>query len=509
MRHRFQLYQRLEQRRSAILERIRNVPAELGMPEALRGGKMGLLGGSGLHASPRAEVLDAIRAGSEKLVGVKSLNARLRTLIKDYYGDEWDSIAVSTGEAALHVVIEVLMAPSLAGRGEGHHARYIAPYERHTHHQAGYGTPFPPRYKDINAERGATSGELGMMGKRLWNLETVLVRLVGARYESHGIRQFICPLLRHVDAEASARKMRRAAEIHAPLLSGFASMAYDTPGYGHSQRDTDGTPLLQRRIGDLAREFDVPYLVDNARGTPFLGNDPRAIGADVMIYSTDKAFNGPTGGLIIGREEVMVQIRRALGMHGSRSGTVESHEKAAFVAFDPGKEAVLGTIRCLELILEDPDSFTRPVTRFHEIVRRELSAALPPELMAGITVSKSNNSLAVEVDYGGTWDDGRFGLPIFSIEDMYAGSNLVQAALPALGMLAGMLGYDGNIIMAPGLGTTNSRGELIEEAATWAVRCVARSLAIIHEEAYEGEQSPMPAAVQAGRPEANRAESLR
>ena len=194
--------------------------------------------------------------------------------------------------------------------------------------------------------------------------------------------------------------------------------------------------LLQRRTGETAHEFGVPYRVDNARGTLFLGNDPRNIGATVMIYSTDKAFNGPTGGLIIGREEAMVQLRRAMGMHGSRSGTVESHEKAAYVAFDPGKEAALGVIKCLELLQEDRLSFTRPVDELHEITQQELSATLPEHLTRGISVTKSYNSLAVEIDYAGTWDDGQWGIPIFSIEDMYAGSNLLQAALPAMGMLA-------------------------------------------------------------------------
>src|SRR6266480_2609515 len=152
MSHRFKVYQRLEERRQRILERIRKIPDEVGVPANLRG-KLGLLGGSGLHASPRDEVLDAIRDGSAKPIGMKSLNARLRTLVKDFYGDNWDAIAVNTGEAALHVVIDALMSPPLAGRGDGYRARYVAPYERHTHHQAGYGTPFPPRYKDINSER--------------------------------------------------------------------------------------------------------------------------------------------------------------------------------------------------------------------------------------------------------------------------------------------------------------------------------------------------------------------
>src|SRR3990172_5248080 len=146
----------------------------------------------------------------------------------------------------------------------------------------------------------------------------------------------------------------------------------------------------------------------------------------------------------------MVQIRRALGMHGSRYGTVESHEKAGYVAFDPGKEALLGIIKCLELLQEDPDSYRRSVDALHEIVVEEVHRGLPPPLTSGIGISKSYNSLAVEIDYTDTWMEGKWGIPVFSIEDMYAGSNLVQTALPAMGLIPGMLGYDGNIVMAPG-----------------------------------------------------------
>ena len=483
MKHRFQLYKRLEEKQTAILDRMRAIPESVGVPQHLRG-KLGLLGGSGLHAPPREAVLQAIRDGSQGLVPIQKLNAQLRTLIKDHYGDEWDAIALSTGEAALHLAIDVLMTPPLAGRGDGYRSRYIAPFERHVHHQAGYGTPFPPRYKDVVAERGVTSGELGMLGKRLWNLDVVFVRLTGAQYVSHGIRQFTCPLLDNVQPEETADALRRAAERHSPWLSGFTSMGYDTPGYGYGVQD-DGTPRLQRMIGDLSEEFGVPYLVDNARGTPFLGNDPRTINADVMIYSTDKSFNGPTGGLIIGREEVMVQLRRAMGMHGARRGSVESHGKAAYVAFDPGKESLIGIIRSLELLQEDPDSYTRPIDQFYEIAVNELNNALPEDLMKDITVTPSYNSLAVEISYSGTWNGNTWGLPIFSIEDMYAGTNLVQAALPAMGMLPGMLAYDGNIIVAPGMGTTDEQGQLIEENAVYALRCLAMSLAVLYEESYE------------------------
>ena len=65
---------------------------------------------------------------------------------------------------------------------------------------------------------------------------------------------------------------------------------------------------------------------DNAWGTPFLGTDPRRIGADVMLYSMDKVAGASTSGLVIGREEPMVNIRRALGFTATVSA---AHRRTA------------------------------------------------------------------------------------------------------------------------------------------------------------------------------------
>ena len=101
-------------------------------------------------------------------------------------------------------------------------------------------------------------------------------------------------------------------------------------------------------MGELAQKYDVPYIVDNAWGVPFIGTDLRKTNADIFIYSMDKASGAPTCGLIIGKEEPMVAIRRGLGIHGARYGTLSSHGKAAYVGFDPGKEALAGSLAAIE-----------------------------------------------------------------------------------------------------------------------------------------------------------------
>ena len=71
--------------------------------------------------------------------------------------------------------------------------------------------------------------------------------------------------------------LERTANTHAADLAGFASLTYDTPGFGYGAKDPDGTSRLQRHMGELAARFAVPYIADNAWGMPFLGTDPRAI----------------------------------------------------------------------------------------------------------------------------------------------------------------------------------------------------------------------------------------
>ncbi|MBI4279299.1 MAG: hypothetical protein HY660_12665 [Armatimonadetes bacterium] len=476
--YRFELYDTLARSAAAIYDEVRRAAADAGVTDDMRG-RIGLTGAvSSCHGLLTRRVSAAIDAGARKVIENSALDVEVRRLVKSYYGDDYDGAMIATCEAALWVAYDALFTPPLAGRGENYRTRYIAPYERHMHHQAGYGRPFPPRYKDLYADRGVTAGEMGMAGKRLENLDTVIVPMAGAEYPCHGIRYHPVPLLSRVDAEATAATLADQAAIHAPLLAGFASLGYDTPGYGHGARDPDGTPLLQRRIAALARRYNVPYVTDNAWGVPFVGTDIRATGADVMTYSMDKAAGAPTVGLIVGRENAMLPIRRALGIHGDRWGTTRSHGKAAYVTVDPGKEALLGGIAAMEVLLERPESFQEPLDHLYALTREEFQRSDLRQYGDGWLITRSHNSMAVEVNYEQTWDQGCPGFPIFTIEDMYAGSNVVQNAMKAAGLVP-TIGYDANIFISLGMGTTDEDGRLMEKEARVMVRALFRALEII------------------------------
>jgi len=441
---------------------------------------LGLTGAiSQCHGPLRDDVEEEMVKLGRKVVPCTILAHELRGIIKSYYGDEYDCCPVNTCEAALWVTFDTLVTPPFAGRGDNYRCRYIAPDERHSHHQGGYGRPFPPKYKDIFADRGCTSGELGFIGKRQNNTDVIYVPLEGAKYEVHGIRHAVCPLLLNVDGEKSIKTIEKHAKRHAAFLTGLASLGYTSPGYGYGDKDEDGTPKLQTGLAKIAKKYNIPYIIDNAWGVPFVGSDIRKNGADVMLYSMDKASGSPTVGLVIGKEEPVTQIRRALGMHGARSGTTASYGKAAYVTVDPGKEALSGMIAALRALLKNPKVITKAVDDFYAIIVEELKA-LPESLTKNFVITKDYNSAAVEINYEKCWDGKGLGYPIFSIEDMYAGSNILQEGMKQVGIFP-TIKYDANIFLSPGLGTTDSKGEIIEEKVRKMIKAMVMLMETVGE----------------------------
>ena len=217
--------------------------------------------------------------------------------------------------------------------------------------------------------------------------------------------------------------------------------------------------------------------MDNAWGIPFIGADIRKIGSDIIIYSMDKASGAPTSGLIIGKEEPMVQIRRALGIHGARYGTTSSHGKAAYVGFDPGKEALAGTLAALKVLKDRPNIQNEMLDGLYNITMEEFQN-LPKELKEGWAICKSPNSGAVELNYQDSWKNGQMGIPIFSIEDMYAGSHVLQNCMTQMGMAA-TIAYDGNIFISNGTGNVDAQGKLDVKVTRIMVKALFEMIKII------------------------------
>ncbi len=475
-KYKFQMYKHLQANTQKIYAEAKKAAEDLGIVGDLKG-SIGLTGAiSGCPAPMRKNVLEASHEGATKVIPLARLVDEIREIVKSVYGDDYDVCPVNTCEGGLWVTFDTLFASPMTGRGDNYRSRYLVPLEKHMHHQAGYGRPFPPKYKEMLSERGSTAGEFGFAGKRLENLDVVVVPMKGGNYPNHGIKYWPCPLLTEVDAEGTVKAMEEAAQVHGPLVVGFASLAYDTPGYGYAAKTPDGAAVIQKGIGDLAAKLNVPYVVDNAGGLPFVGHDITKSGASVIIYSMDKATGSATSGLVVGREDVMVNIRRALGMHGDRYGTTASYGKAQYVTMDPGKEALLTQVAVLKDLRDNPKFYTSQVDQLYEIVTSEFEKA-SPKLREGLLISKSYNSMTVEVNYEKTWKDG-MGFPIFSIEDMYAGSHLLQVGLAQMGIIA-TIAYDGNIFISPGQGTCDDDGNLIPDKMRLAVKGLVALMEIV------------------------------
>ncbi|MCJ7623122.1 MAG: hypothetical protein MUO76_06440 [Anaerolineaceae bacterium] len=474
---RYQMYKHLQAHTQDIYAEARQAAEEIGMTSEMRG-NIGLTGAiSASHGYLKREVSDAMDNVARKVVSSASLDEGIRDVVKEVYGDGYDAALVNTCEAGLMVSFDVLCMPPTLGRGVPYRGRYIAFYERFMHHPGSYGRPFPPKYKEYLSEQGETAGEYGIQGKRAANLDAVIVRMEGARYDCHGIKYNPTPDLLHVDGEKTVARVAEIAARHMDSLVGFASLGYDAPGYGYGDKTEDGIPLIQTGLSALAARYDVPYIVDNAWGAPLIGADIRKLGADVMVYSMDKVTGSPTCGLMIGREEPMVQIRRALGIHGTRYGSLSSHGKAAYVTVDPGKEALVGALTALRILKDRPEIALTAFDQLFDIVLQEFES-LPEPLKRGWSFFKSPNSLAVEMTYNDSWTDGEFGIPIFSVEDMYSGSNLIQNCISEMGILP-TITFDGGIWVSNGLGNVDEDGRLLETPTRLALRGLFRSIEIV------------------------------
>jgi hypothetical protein len=469
-KYRFQMYKELHKSIPAIYAEAKQLAAEVGITPEMKL-QIGLTGAvSGCHGLLTREVSQAIENASRKVIQNKFLVEEIREIVKDVYGDEYDAAPVNTCEAALWVSLDCLASPPMQGRGANYRSRYILPFERHLHHHGGYGRPFPPRFKDLFADRGVTSGELGFNGKRLENTDAVFVPLEGAKYEIHGIKQHPAVLIAGHDTKKTLARIEQAGARHAPFVTAFSSLGYDSIGYGYGAKDSNGAPLLQTGISNLARQYGVPYIIDNAWGTPFIGADPRKVGADVITYSMDKSAGAPTVGLIIGREDMMVPIRRALGYHSERSGAGYAYGKAAYVTIDPGKEALVGLIAALKILRDKPKMMLQPLNDLMTIVQEEFRE-LPKKFHKDLIISESVNSIAIEINYENTWKNNEMGIPIFTIEDMYAGTNILDAGMGQMGVIP-TIAYDANIFISPGLGTLDEDGNLLKKETRVIVKAL-------------------------------------
>jgi hypothetical protein len=470
--HRHEWYQHLHEKTPEIEREARAAAARLGLQNTR--GPLALYSGMSSCPSPLfSDVLDGmVRANREEFTSVQSVADAIRNLIKD----DFDCAVVNTCEAGLRVAIDALVAPPIMRRGDSYRARMLFLYGEDADWGAAYGRPFPPRYKNVAIDRSISAGELGIEGKSLANLDTVFAPFSGGRYEVHGIRQNVVPILLDVDVDRTAQHLQCLAERHADSFSGLHAIGYDTPSYGYSARDDNGRPVLMQRLRDLARDYDVPFIVDSASAIPLLGSSRQEINGNVQLWSMDKVARAPTAGLIVGCSDLMLPIRKSLGLAGDRFGNVSSHGKAVHSAFDPGRDALAGVLTALRLLRDAPERIRRPIDALHRIVTDTLSR--DPRYGNDLIITKSYELGGIEVNYARTWRGDKRGVPIFTLEDLYAQTNPISRAVTAMGVQPPPI-YAGIMMLTPGVGMLDSDGALVTERAELAVAALATSIGIV------------------------------
>ena len=477
-KYKYQWYQEIYDKIPAIVSDAAKVREELGLSDFKN--KFGLYAGSSsCPASLPAYVLDAIvEANEHSILPLRRVEDNLREVVKDLYGDDYDAAVTNTCEAGLRASFETLFAPPTMRKGDAYRGRIICPYGEDYEWGAGYGRAFPPRYKNLSIDRTVTGGELGVEGKSLNNLDSVFVRYAGTAYEVHGVKQNVVPLMTRTDVDGTMTNIKAVCDRHKSMLTGFHIVGYDTPGYGHGTHDDNGVPVLFKEIGQLARGYDVPFIVDAASCLPGIGLSPEQVNADVMMWSMDKAGRSPIAGLVVGREESMVPIRKALGLSGQRYGEVSSHGKATYSLADPGRDSVVGLTAFLKTLRDRPERVTQPIDRYHEIILEEFAEMKPSRFREKLIITKSYHMGGTELNYEQTWSEGEFGIPLFTLEDLYANTNAIDIAIGEMGLAPATI-YSGNMFLGPGLGLLDRQGELIEDYARMAVRALVKSVEIV------------------------------
>ncbi len=478
-KYRYQWYQDIYASIPEIHEEARKYGDELGTRKL--GADIGLYAGSSSRPGNLASyVLDEIVAANRgrKTFTLRDVEDKVREVIKDVYGDEYDAAVANTCEAALRISFETLCAPPALRRGDAYRSRFLMLYGEDYEWMGGYGRAFPPRYKNLLVDRTVAAGELGVEGKSLANLDALYVRIAGAKYDSHGIRFNPTSLLTQIDVEKTMENVKKTVARHAHLLSGFACLGYDTPSYGYTQKDENGAPTLKRLLGEVARDYDAPFIIDNASCLPIIGMDPRHIGADIMTYSMDKAGRAPACGLIIGRDEVMNPVRKGMGLGGQRYGEVSSHGKAVFTFSDPGRDTVIGLLAYLKVLRDTPHIVKDPIDKFHDIIVEEFNSLEPSRFRDKLIFAKTYHLGGTELNYEQTWGDGEFGIPIFTLEDLWANTNPIVSAQVEMGVEPATI-YSGKMFLGPGLGTLDDDGNLNEEYAVLAAKTLVKAVEIV------------------------------
>jgi hypothetical protein len=182
---------------------------------------------------------------------------------------------------------------------------------------------------------------------------------------------------------------------------------------------------------------------------------------------------------MIGKDEVMSQIRKGMGLGGQRYGETSSHGKAVHTYSDPGRDTLAGLVAYLKTLRDRPHLVTDPIDRYHEILLEEFEDLEPAWAKEKLVFTKTYQFGGTEINFERTWEGGRRGMPIYTLEDLWANTNPVVSAQDVMGVEPATI-YAGKMFVTPGLGTLDVEGHLIEDYARLAAKSLVAALNIVN-----------------------------
>ncbi len=411
---------------------------------------------------------------AKPVASISKAASEMREIVKDVYGDGYDTCPIASAEAAMWLACRSAFAPPSSVSGRRYRARYITPLEKHTGRQSSYGQIYPPQYKRFICEDDVARDRCSDTIRQIDDLDAVVVPLEGAGYVHHGIAYTPVALLTEVDAESSLEIIAATADVHAASLAGFLSTGYDTPGFGAAMRDDKGTPLLQSGMGQLAGEFDVPYIMDCGLSIPLLGATPASARATLAVYSLSEQPGWDSPALIVGLESLMTPIRKEAGLFKVPPLGGYVMKDTPYASLVPTAAVIAEQFHMLRTLRERPRRYADEVDDLNRVVLKELSS-LPAKLKDCLKVTPSYGMLAVEVNYEDSWKEGT-GIPIFTMGDTNAGTHLMQLALDLMGA-SGIKVLDASIYITAG--REESGAGPGSDRVRYSIQCVTALLQIL------------------------------
>lgn len=106
------------------------------------------------------------------------------------------------------------------------------------------------------------------------------------------------------------------------------------------------------------------------------------------------------------------------------------HEEAREAAKEIGLEKLRGKIGLYVGSSGCPGPLPKYacIDEMYRIIEEEFRSFTPSRFRDALTITKSHTYGGIEIDYEQTWKEDEFGIPIFSLEDLFTNTNPIRVS---------------------------------------------------------------------------------